>query len=341
MHTLAKTAYFQPSNAQFLKNFTVFGKNICKCQKKVLPLLQNTSHGLMRKIAFIVNPISGNKKMQEQKRCLPDLVATVLDRSQWSAEVVHTEYAGHATELARNYAQAGYDAVVAVGGDGTVNEVAQGLRDSRTTMGIVPMGSGNGLARHLHIPMNVRDAINLLNHSRSLRIDYGWADDHLFVSTCGTGFDAEVAAGFAGSAKRGLMTYLRTILRLVFTYKAQRYRLIYADRDETHRAFLITFANSNQWGNNALIAPQADLQDGKMDVMIMSPYALWGSLPLAAKLFAGTIDRSRLMHTLRTDELTLRREHADAFHIDGDPTTMGQDIHIRIVKGGLNVLVAE
>lgn len=292
----------------------------------------------MKQIAFIINPISGNKKMCEWKNSLPELITNILDKNQWTATLTHTEYANHATELAHYYAHNGFDAVVAVGGDGTVNEVARGLRDTQTALGILPMGSGNGLARHLRIPLDITQAIAMLNHCRPIRIDYGLANDHLFVSTCGTGFDAEVANRFAESDKRGFTTYLNTILHLVFTYKSQNYRITGNSLDESFSAFLITFANANQWGNAALIAPKANLQDGLMDIMIMSPYALLGSLPLAIRLFMGNIDRSSMMHTLRTSEIILHRACEGAFHVDGDPIHMGKDISIQIVKGGLYAL---
>jgi len=295
----------------------------------------------MKKIAFIINPISGNRHAQEIKRTLPEYITRTLKQELWSPTVVQTGYAGHATELAKHYAESGYDAVVAVGGDGTVNEVARGLRDTQTAMGILPMGSGNGLARHLGIPMDTYKAVCMLNQCEPALMDYGIANDHLFVCTCGTGFDAMVADRFAKSARRGFMTYLKTIFHLVFTYKSQTYRLTGDGVDETHKAFLITFANANQWGNAARIAPNASLQDGLMDVMIMSSRALLGSLPLAVRLFAGTIDKSPMMHTIRAGELILRRESAAPFHIDGDPVALDKDIHLRIVKGGLRVLVAK
>lgn len=293
----------------------------------------------MKTIAFVINPVSGAKKQKEVKRALPERITRLLDSTQWSVTIAQTEYAGHATLLAKQYATQGFDAVVAVGGDGTVNEIACGLRDTQTAMAILPMGSGNGLARHLHIPMDVDRAIRLLNHCEPLRIDYGLANDRLFVCTCGTGFDAAVAERFAGNAKRGFMTYIRAVLRLIFTYRSLNYRISGDGLDETHRAFLITFANANQWGNAAIIAPKADLQDGKMDIMIMSPNALWGSLPLAVRLFAGSIDKSPMIQTLRAGEIFLQRECVAPFHIDGDPVQIGQDIRIRIVKAGLSVLV--
>lgn len=302
----------------------------------------------MKNIAFIINPISGTAELQSAKRKLPKLIMQTLDAEQWLPNIVFTERAGHATELAYQFARMGFDAVVAVGGDGTVNEVARGLvkgngrmanGERATALGIIPMGSGNGFARHLNIPMRAQKAIEMINHSEPISVDYGLANNRLFVSTCGTGFDALVADNFAGSNKRGFMTYLQSVLKEAFSYQPQTYHIVGDGLDVTHKAFLITFANANQWGYEALIAPKASVQDGKMDIMLMSSHALLGSASLALRLFAGSIDDSHFMDTIRAKDVTLERESAAPFHIDGDSVEMEKDIHIKIVADGLRVLV--
>ena len=293
----------------------------------------------MKNIAFIINPISGAKETQNAKRKLPKLIMQTLDMEQWLPNIVFTEYAGHATELAHQYARMGFDAVVAVGGDGTVNEVARGLKDTKTALGILPMGSGNGFARHLNIPIRPQKALEMINHSEPINVDYGLANGRLFVSTCGTGFDAVVADNFAGSNKRGFMTYLQNTLKVAFSYQPQTYHIVGDGLDVTHKAFLITFANANQWGYEAMIAPKASVQDGKMDIMLMSSHARVGSASLALRLFTGSIDNSYFMDTIRAKEITLEREEVAPFHIDGDPVEMEKDIHIKIVADGLKVLV--
>ena len=292
----------------------------------------------MKNIAFIINPVSGSKDTQKEKRKLPKVIMQSLDESQWLPNITFTEYAGHATELARQYARMGFDAVVAVGGDGTVNEVAKGLRDTKTALGIIPMGSGNGFARHLNVPMRPQKALEMINHSEPISVDYGLANGKLFVSTCGTGFDALVAEDFAGSNKRGFMTYLQNVLKEAFAYQPQNYHLVGDGIDVNHKAFLITFANANQWGYEAMIAPKASIQDGKMDIMLMSSHAILGSASLALRLFTGNIDDSHFMNTIRAKEITLEREQAGPFHIDGDPVEMEKDIRIKIVPDGLRVL---
>ena len=293
----------------------------------------------MKNIAFIINPVSGSKETQNAKRKLPKLIMQTLDATQWLPNIVFTEHAGHATELANQYARMGFDAVVAVGGDGTVNEVARGLKGTHTALGIIPMGSGNGFARHLNISIKPQKALEMINHSEPILVDYGLANGRLFVSTCGTGFDALIADHFAGSNKRGFSTYLRNIIKDVFSYHPQTYHIVGDGWEVTHKAFLITFANANQWGYEAMIAPKASIQDGKMDIMMMSSNAILGGASLALRLFAGSIDDSHFMDTIRAKDVTLIREEAAPFHIDGDPVEMEKDIHIQIVEDGLHVLV--
>lgn len=289
----------------------------------------------MKNIAFIINPIAGTGN----KKKLPKLIDATLDKRQWLANIVYTEYPGHATILARQYAHMGFDAVISVGGDGTLNEVAQGLRDTATALGIIPMGSGNGFARHIGIPAAPARALQLINHSEPIRVDYGLANDHLFISTCGTGFDATVAEHFGKEGKRGLLGYLKNVLQDAFTYRPQTCRLIGDGIDVEQKAFLINFANASQWGYEAAIAPKASIQDGQMDISIMSSNALLGAPDLALRLFTKTIDTSLFMNTLRAREITLIREEDAPFHIDGDPVQLGKDITIRMVEDGLRVLV--
>lgn len=293
----------------------------------------------MKNIAFIINPIAGTQKKQK----LPKLITQTLDKSQWLPNIVFTEHAGHAEELAKQFAQMGFEAVVAVGGDGTVNEVARGLRDTQTAMGILPMGSGNGLARHLNIPMRLNRALEVFNRCEPIKIDYGLANGHVFVTTCGTGFDAMIAEQFAAAGKRGFKTYVQKIVEDLITYKPETYRIVESESeselDITTTAFLITFANANQWGNEAYIAPKASVQDGKMDICIMSSKAVFAVPSLAVGLFTKMLDKSLFMDGAKAKDVILYREKEGPFHIDGDPIQMEKDIHIQIVEEGLRVLV--
>lgn len=288
----------------------------------------------MKNIAFIINPISGT----QNKRRIPKLIDKLLDKEQWSADIVFTEYKGHATELAKQYAALGFFAVVAVGGDGTVNEVASGLRDTQTALGIIPTGSGNGFARHIGVSMRIPTAIEQLNNVEKLTADYALANDRPFFVTCGTGFDALISEEFQKAGKRGALSYVQQIFKDVFSYQPEHYHLVGKDIDLETDAFLITFANCNQWGNAAQIAPKASIQDGKIDITIASKFPMVMAPALALKLFTKNIDNSSYITTLKASEIVLTRQNAGPFHLDGDPVEMGEEIRITIVEDGLKVL---
>lgn len=289
----------------------------------------------MKNIAFIVNPISGIKA----KNRVTKLIRELLDPQLFSPTVVVTEYAGHATQLAQQFALEGYYAVIAVGGDGTVNEVANGLVGTNTALGIVPNGSGNGFARHLDISTRMNRAIEMLNSSEVISVDYGMVNDKKFFSTCGVGFDALVAVQFNEGKSRGLKTYVQNTLQSLFNYKPETYRILGEDIDVTTEAFLITFANAGQWGYDAYIAPKASVQDGLMDIAIVNKFPLSAAPKLALNLFTHNIDENFYMNTVRSKAITLVRENAGAIHIDGDPFEMPAELTIKIVEDGLKVLV--
>ena len=288
----------------------------------------------MKNIAFIVNPISGTKA----KNRVAKLIRELLDLQQFAPTVVVTEYAGHATQLAQQFAMEDYYAVVAVGGDGTINEVASGLIGTNTALGIVPNGSGNGFARHLDISTRMNRAIEMLNNSEVINVDYGLVNDQPFFSTCGVGFDAVVAQDFSDSS-RGFKGYLQSIFKDFFQYKADTYQLKGEGIDITTTAFLVNFANAGQWGYDAYIAPKASVQDGWLDVAIVSEFPMTAAAGLALSLFTKNIDEKLHMNTIRAKELTLTRTSEGPMHIDGTPVMMPAELHVKIVEEGLKVLV--
>ncbi|MFZ4582518.1 MAG: diacylglycerol/lipid kinase family protein [Paludibacter sp.] len=290
---------------------------------------------MKKKIAFIINPISGTNNKNE----LPNLILHELNQSVFAPEIIFTEHKEHGRELSAQFVADGFDIVVAVGGDGTVNEIARGLINTNTSLGIIPVGSGNGLARHLAIPMNTRQAVQQLNHSESVKIDYGLVNGQPFFCTCGTGFDAYVSTEFAKSKNRGVMTYIEKMITGYFNYKSQNYHLLGNGIDLKDKAFVITFANASQWGNNAYIAPQASVQDGMMDISIMSNFPIIAIPSIALQLFTKTIDKDLFVTTLRTNEITLFRDETGPFHYDGEPYEEGREVNIKMINEGLNVMV--
>ena len=223
--------------------------------------------------------------------------------------------AGHATELARDAAHRNVDVVVAVGGDGTMNEIAKALINSQTILGILPMGSGNGLARHLGIPMSGGLAIDRIFRGQTTRIDAGVVNNMPFFCTAGFGFDAFVADRFARQPTRGLATYIQTSLKSLGAYKAQEYVV----NGEAKKLFAMTFANASQYGNNAYVAPQADLADGQLDLVLLRPFPLFMFPNVSARLFLRNLPSSQFIETFRATNAVIESKTDFLIHFDGEP----------------------
>ncbi len=289
---------------------------------------------MQKRIAFIINPISGTA----DKKRLPTMIQEMFTEG-WDTTIVETEYAGHGKELASKFAQEGYDVVVACGGDGTMNEVASSLVHTETAFAIVPYGSGNGLARHLGFSMHPREALAQILNGKEHVIDSGLANGKRFFCTCGTGFDAHISHSFSAEGKRGFWTYLKVVLREYLKYKPGSYRLVGPSFSLRRRAFLITFANAAQWGNMAYIAPHASTKDGLLDICILSTFPIYSAPLLAYRLFRKTFDRSRHVTALTSREVTLIRDKAGEFHIDGDPIMMDAEIKVEVDPLSLKVRI--
>ena len=287
-------------------------------------------------ITFIVNPISGT----QEKEQIIALINEYLDIDKYTFQIIYTQYAGHAEEIAAQCAEDSHFAVVAVGGDGTVNEVARALTHTHTALGIIPCGSGNGLARHLQISMQPRKAIEAINEGIIERIDYGTINRRKFFCTCGVGFDAFVSLKFSEAGKRGLNTYIEQSLNASLNYKPETYKLtIDGNETEIYQAFLIACGNAAQYGNNAYIAPKATLTDGLLDVTILNPFTPLDVPSLALQLFTKTIDQNSHIKTFRCKTINIRREKPGVVHYDGDPVMMGANLKVKIHHAGLHVIV--
>lgn len=292
---------------------------------------------IKRKIVFVYNPISGSRRLIP---VLP-IIERFVNRDLYDYSIVSTEYKGHATELAREYAAKQYDAVIAVGGDGTVNEVGCGLIGTDTALGIIPCGSGNGLARHLGIPMDPFKAVKWLDKSIFTEIDYGMMGDQPFFCTCGVGFDAKVSDSFSKAGSRGVLTYLESIMKEIATYHNETYKLSFDNSSETFEAFFITCANADQWGNNAYIAPTASLQDGILDVIAAHPFNVVDAPLIAFQLFNKQIHKNPKVSVRKCRRVTITRDSDGPAHYDGEPVMLGKEIHIEIVSRGLKVLIPD
>ena len=290
----------------------------------------------MRKIAFILNPISGIGDKKEILECIHRMLEKYPD---WDAVFYTTKCVGDACAAAGNFAAGGYDIVVAVGGDGTVNEVAKGLVGTSCKLAIIPVGSGNGLARHLGIPIACAAAVHVVFEGKAQLIDAGKINDEYFFCTAGVGFDAVVGESFNNSRTRGLVSYMEHCAKEYVKYEPEEYEIDLLGAKFRQKAFLITFANSSQWGNNVFIAPDANISDGMMDVVI------WRSSPMVtmplitAELFLRKIKYSEFVDTYRCKEVVVRRKGKGVVQFDGESIEMGEEIRVSVQHNALEVIV--
>ena len=290
---------------------------------------------MKKKIVFIMNPISGTGS----KDAIPSLIDSTLDKELFDYEIRMTERAGHASEIASKAKDRHVDIVVAVGGDGTVNEIARSIVHSDTALGILPCGSGNGLARHLLLPMNLKKSLAVINQCEVHELDYGVINGYPFFCTCGMGFDAFVSMKFAESGKRGPISYAENILREGLKYKPETYTLEDETGSKQYKAFLISCANASQYGNNAYIAPQASMSDGLMDVVIMEPFDVIEAPQVSFDMFNKTLDKNSKIKSFKCKKLHITRSKPGVIHYDGDPVMTGAEIDVHLEEKGIKVVV--
>lgn len=289
------------------------------------------------KATFIVNPISG----RSSKESIVGAIAGSVDMDRYEVTIRFTAAPGHATTLASEAVQAGQQLVVAVGGDGTVNEVARALVGTDAVLGIIPCGSGNGLARHLHIPMNPRKAIEILNQGRIRKIDTLTVNGTPCFCTAGVGYDAFVSEEYAKEPTRGLVTYVRKAVENWFDYTPEQYLIETEEGMFSRTALAITCANANQWGNGFHVAPKASLTDGLIDVTIIHPIKPLNALPMPVQILGYSFDKNPGVETFKTSGLTIRRATPAPLHIDGEPQSGTRDITIALRPASLGVLCGD
>lgn len=287
-----------------------------------------------KKILFVVNPISGGLN----KGRLPEMICKHLDRAVFDPELFYTSLKLNAVQITQTAIDEKFDIVIAAGGDGTMNQVAQKLIGTNIKMGILPLGSGNGLARHLNIPLNLSNAIGFINRQSSQPIDTIRINDKYSINCIGIGFDAFVAYHFSKLPKRGLQTYVSTTIKQFKNYRRQHYELTVDNRVLNGNAALVTFANSSQWGNNFYIASSADIQDGKIDVTIINDLNYKNFMQLGYRLLTKTLHRSKQAEMYRAEKIKLFLPENTPMHIDGEPMLSKGLFEIGIVPGSLHIL---
>ena len=277
-------------------------------------------------ILFIVNPISGHGNKRN----------VVSRLSQKDCRVVYTEYAGHAEQLAR---EAEEGIVVAVGGDGTVNEVARGLIGTGKTLGIIPKGSGDGLALHLGLSHDINRNIRTIENGKTEYLDAATINGHYFFSVCGIGLDAIISERFAKSGHRGLASYIEQAIRSWKGHKTERYEIEIDGKKLVHDAVMVTVGNSNQWGNGAKGTPLADSSDGILDMTVVEDFKDIEIPMLAYRLMTGTVHLAENIHCYKGKKIRIVREHDGPAHADGDWFETGRTLEIDIMEHALKVIV--
>ena len=281
------------------------------------------------KIRFIINPISGIGKQKGIEKYITKYIKDF--------EIVHTKKSGDATIISKNAAKENIDVVVAVGGDGTVNECLKGLVNTNTALGVIPCGSGNGFANHVGMQSNIEKAVKQLNNSRIDTIDSCTANGFPFVNVSGIGFDAHIADLFLTLKVRGVFSYIKLIISEL-SYKAKEYSIFYNNIERKVKAYMIDFANASQFGNNAKISPRSDFQDGLIDFVIVNNFPKWKIPVILFMLLSGRLHLSKHVEIIQCEKMTIRTENTN-LHLDGEPIKLSNPVVVTILPKSLKILM--
>lgn len=287
------------------------------------------------KILFIINPKSGKGRDPQE---IIDAVTLNFPQASWAL----TEGPGHATQLAQKAVQQNYEAVAAVGGDGTINETARALVHTQTALGVIPNGSGNGLAREMGMPLSVEEALLRLQTAHAVPCDAGKANGELFLNLAGVGIEAQIAYDFmqyGKSGKRGMWPYFKLGAKDVLTYRPQPIELELDGQKTTVRPLSLAFANGTQYGSNFKIAPQASLTDGWLDCVLIKNESKLKLLCALPSFFTSDPAHKGVTQTTRVKKAVLRQTGEIIYHLDGEPKTTQDRLEISIEPGALNLLL--
>lgn len=287
----------------------------------------------MRKYLFVVNPNSGKKAGRQ----LIDLITTKLPRDI-AHQIIVWENKHDFKSIETTIRNGEHSHVIAVGGDGTVNAVAAALVGTTKILGIIPAGSGNGLARSLGISMNPQKAVVEMAAANKVVIDCGEVNGQSFFCTSGIGFDARIGALFASSTKRGLLSYVRITIAELFAYRAQEYTITIDGLTIARKAFLLTIANAGQYGNDFYIAPQAQLNDGFLNLVILRPFTPFSVFGILRRILKREAHKSKYIETYRAKEISVRRSAADSIHFDGEPKQELSEVTFTILPKAIHVI---
>lgn len=289
-----------------------------------------------KKILFIINPISGVGK----KNTIPPLIESYLAKNQFQWEIAYTKKRKHGFEIAAAN-KTNFNAIVAVGGDGSVNEIGSALIHSNCALGIIPCGSGNGLARHLKIPLKAKAAIQRIAHFNTKKIDTGTVNNTPFIGTCGFGFDGYIANKFDKFGKRGFLSYVKLVTTNYSKYVPPQFTLKSNELSLQKKAFLCSIANSSEFGNGFSIAPNAKINDAQFELILLERFPAIEAPIIVKKFFSKNINTSKYYHVhpfTKDLTLTVSSQNKTYFHIDGEPFTGDNEFTIRINPASLLII---
>lgn len=287
-------------------------------------------------ILFLINPISGVGR----KNIIPKCIDKFLDKTKFNHTIQYTEYRKHGFEIA-SQSKDRFKVIVAIGGDGTVNEIGSALINSTTLLGIIPTGSGNGLARHLAIPLRIKQALLTINAYHSITIDTATVNGIPFIGTCGFGFDAHIATEFDAHHKRGFLSYAKLIQQEFFSYKPLEFKVTYDDKVVERKAFMYSVANSSQFGNGFTISPKSDLQDGVFEHVFLDKFKLKDMPLLGKQIFTKQINNSKFFNGFEASSVVnveILNQTKSIFHIDGEAMKGGAEFQIKVVPKSLSII---
>jgi diacylglycerol kinase (ATP) len=289
----------------------------------------------MPRLLFIINPISGGKK----KLNIPYLIKKHID-SKFEYEIKFTQFKNHGKDLTVEAVKNNVDIVVAVGGDGTINECASSLLNSKTVLGIIPLGSGNGLARHLKIPLKVKKGIDIINRYQYKKIDVAFLNDKIFLSNAGFGFIADVANEFdKKKSSRGFIGYAFQTLKLFFTYKSEFYKIETDTENIEGNYFAVNICNSNQFGYEAKISPTSDLSDGLLNIVLLKKTNFLNYVNVMYQLFFGNVLKNKSIHHFNATRIIVEGKSIRLAQTDGEPIEVTSISKIYILANSLNIIV--
>lgn len=290
---------------------------------------------MKRRILFAINPVAGTRR----KHRIPDKINRFLDTSRYEYEIIYTQGRGHATEIAAQAASDGYDALAIAGGDGSVNEAAQGLLGTETALAILPFGSGNGLARHLGYSSWVKSTLDVINSFHESRVDVGKVNGKYFFSLVGIGFDAFVAKIFDRVKGRGFTTYAMASAAGLMRFKDFEYKLETDTKMLEGKAFMIDIFNANQYGYNVKGAPDASVLDGQFHVVLVESYPRWRAPRLLYQLFTEQAAKSPYIRTFKARKIHVQATDRAYLQVDGEAKGKARDFNIELEPGALKMLV--